>query len=1108
MRVARAAIARPRLVLAVWFAVVGLLALRGLGVEDRLHRGAITVPGAAAKANAVGNDQFGEGVPLTILLQGPPRQLNRQGRELVQQIERLPHTRALNPWTAAADVDGNPLRPRRDRVLIVVRQDAPFEQQSRETVPRLRTLLREDLRAPVRGHLTGAPDVANGIQTASLDALGRAELIAGPLLMLVLLLVFRSPIAAGIPLLLGMTTIAAARGVIDLLNEVVALDSLALSIASTLGLALGVDYSLLVVSRFREELDTGASPREAARIAAERAGHTVVVAGFALFAAVAIALALAPGSLLASATSGALVAGALSVAAAITVLPALLSVLGPRIDRWRFGRRAAAGRGAGVALAALRRPLVAALAVAGLLVVLAAPALGLQTGPPDVRGLPAASVERKDYEAIRGALGGGWMAPFDIVVTAERGPITAPERLRALDRFQAGLARLRDVDTVFGPAPLADAGRRLAAIPRTLTTARRELRRGQRDQARLAGGMRRVHAGVGQLRAGLGEAADGAAALRAGGARADGGAAQLERGLGRAGRGAGEIVDGLDRSGTGAAALADGVQAALTGVRRLADGVDELRRGSGAGRAGVDQLLSGLRAGRADLERLREPAQLADRQLKDALAALDRMLPTSKVDPSYRRVYEAVGTAAAAVSGRDPRDGAPVQEGYDGLDASLATAGTRLGDAVAGVEQLQSGLDRLAGGLATLDRGVGRLRAGIGRLRAGVRELQDGLARLRSGGGEMQSGLAALQRGAGALDTGTSRLAAGAGRLAEGLDDGAARSAQLGAGVGRMSNGVDAARTRTARLGDGLQNADQLVRITRSGHMLLAAADSAPRSERAAAGLIVSLDRGGSAADITVIARHDPSHAGEPLRPRLEQAAERFSEATGMRALVGGSAPVFQDFDKVSSERLPLLIVGLVALTYLALVAIFRSLVLSAIAVLLNAGTVLAAFGVLALTFQGDDPLLGGPGFLDAISIFGTLSIVFGLSIDYAVFLISRMREGYALTGTTDGAVTYAINGTARIITGAAAIMSGVFLALAVSDVSNLRQLGVGLTVAVMLDATLVRLVLLPALVKLAGPAAWWLPGWLDRLLPGGAAPPSARASGRAAHPPAFATRK
>jgi RND superfamily putative drug exporter len=166
------------------------------------------------------------------------------------------------------------------------------------------------------------------------------------------------------------------------------------------------------------------------------------------------------------------------------------------------------------------------------------------------------------------------------------------------------------------------------------------------------------------------------------------------------------------------------------------------------------------------------------------------------------------------------------------------------------------------------------------------------------------------------------------------------------------------------------------------------------------------------------------------------------------------------------------------------LVPIFRSLLLPAIALVLNVVTILAAFGVLALAFQGDNAL-GGPGYLDAIIAMGVVGIVFGLSIDYAVFLVSRMREGYALTGSTNAAIEYGLRGTARIVTGAALIMSAAFVSLAVSGMSTLRQFGVGLTVAVLLDATIVRLVLLPALIKLAGPAAWWVPGWLDRLLPG-----------------------
>jgi RND superfamily putative drug exporter len=110
--------------------------------------------------------------------------------------------------------------------------------------------------------------------------------------------------------------------------------------------------------------------------------------------------------------------------------------------------------------------------------------------------------------------------------------------------------------------------------------------------------------------------------------------------------------------------------------------------------------------------------------------------------------------------------------------------------------------------------------------------------------------------------------------------------------------------------------------------------------------------------------------------------------------------------------------------------------------------------------------------------------MTFALSIDYEVFLLSRMREEYARSGDPQAAITHGLQNTARVVTGAAAIMIGVFVAFSVSTYVGVRQLGVGLTVAVLLDATLVRLVLLPALMKLMGGAAWWLPAWLDRLLP------------------------
>src|SRR4029079_2110347 len=144
----------------------------------------------------------------------------------------------------------------------------------------------------------------------------------------------------------------------------------------------------------------------------------------------------------------------------------------------------------------------------------------------------------------------------------------------------------------------------------------------------------------------------------------------------------------------------------------------------------------------------------------------------------------------------------------------------------------------------------------------------------------------------------------------------------------------------------------------------------------------------------------------------------------GAETVVGGPAVLLDDFDKATSARFPWLVALLVIVTCLVLLILFRAPVLALCAVLLNLVTVGAAVGVLILGFQTDPPPLGGPGYLDAIALSGLFAILFWLSIDYEVFLISRLVEGRALTGTTDGAIRYGLEKTATIITGAAAVMT------------------------------------------------------------------------------------
>jgi len=274
-------------------------------------------------------------------------------------------------------------------------------------------------------------------------------------------------------------------------------------------------------------------------------------------------------------------------------------------------------------------------------------------------------------------------------------------------------------------------------------------------------------------------------------------------------------------------------------------------------------------------------------------------------------------------------------------------------------------------------------------------------------------------------------------------------------------------------------------RAATSGYFVLAGIEGARPQSQANASFAINTARGGNTARVIVVPEKgafDEDTAA--LRPALERLAEDAARDMGADAVVGGPAVLLDDFDQATSARFPLLVLVLVVVTFIVLLMLFRAPVLALVAVLLNLVTVGAAVGVLILCFQTDPPPLGGPGYLDAIALSGIFAIIFGLSIDYEVFLLSRLVEGRALTGTTEGAIRYGLEKTATIITGAAAVMTFVFLAFAVSPVTNTRQFGIGLTVAVVLDATVVRLILLPALIRMFGERTWAVPPWLDRVLP------------------------
>jgi RND superfamily putative drug exporter len=208
---------------------------------------------------------------------------------------------------------------------------------------------------------------------------------------------------------------------------------------------------------------------------------------------------------------------------------------------------------------------------------------------------------------------------------------------------------------------------------------------------------------------------------------------------------------------------------------------------------------------------------------------------------------------------------------------------------------------------------------------------------------------------------------------------------------------------------------------------------------------------------------------------------------TAARVSLTGQAMVTDLSDRIT-ERLPIFIAAVVAMSFLLLMIVFRSVLVPLKAALMNLLSIAAAYGVLVAVFQwGWGAQLIGLHSAMPINPFLPLimfAILFGLSMDYEVFLLSRIREEYVATGDNHEAVVRGLSSTARVITSAALIMISVFGAFVLGDDPNGKLFGVGLAVAVLIDATLVRMVLVPATMSLLGRANWWLPGWLDRILP------------------------
>lgn len=1066
---------RARWVIVAWALLTAVLALQGLGLDRKLSVQPIYVDGTLTKQeHEIAQREFGSEEATIVMLRGPSEAVERQGRALAARMEALPRALVITPWTPGAALDG--LSPKPGVAAILVR----LPQQEGRTPAEVAELIRHEVdlsvRAPVRADVAGGPALIDSLQDAVQTAAKTGELIAIPVLLIVLLLVFRSVLAAAIPVLIGGAVVAATRGVMDLIAGQVHVDSFAAGAVGMMGLALGVDYSLLVVSRFREEMDKGDDVGAAMRATLLAIGRSVIPAATGLVLAMAAASQIVPGDIASSVSIAVIVATVLSALSALLVAPSFLMLFGRHLERWSLPRRRSTDGPSRRALWIAHRPGVALPAVF-VLVLLSGWAFTLDTGFGTTALLPDDDPDRLQSEEVQRTLGTGWTVPTEIVMDGGSQPVTTPRRMRALTSFQRKVEADPGVEAMAGFTAFERGTDQLEGFESDLV-------RQERGLVRLDRGLARLQDGTVRNTEGLRAAGEGAARLASGVDATYAGAGSLAGGLQRASTGTAQLSQGLGKASDGSDRLAEGASKASDGSDRLTEALKRAQRRSGESQNSARLIKNAMRAGNAGLEELQAPLKSTEDRLDLARQALLAM-SAGRTDPQYVAALRAVEEASESLTGKEAATGEQADPAYEGVGGGVERAQGKFdlglylaSQAGKNARQGHEGLEKLAKASARLDRGLVELADAS-------RKVSGGIGRLSQGGASLSPGMERLSQGAEQLLAGLGQVQGGAGGLSSGLASGAQRSRLLTGAIGRIGSGLENQRGGGSGETGLQQQRQQSPGLFKSGYFLLAGLDGSGKERREQAAFLVNLDRGGHTARMLVVPSDEPSTAaGRATTDRLQEAAYELARETDSRVLVGGIEPAKADVNTAIRDQSPRIRLALAVVTFLILLPVVRSLVLPLLAALINVLTVGATFGLLSLLFDGS--LLGGPGYVDATVLPATMIVIFGLAIDYEVFIFARMREEYVRTGSPSAAITNGLQRTGHVVTGAAVIMIAVFLAFSVSPFHLLRSFGVAQAIAVFIDAFIVRLVIVPSLMRMLGPRSWWIPRWLDRMMPGG----------------------
>ena len=830
------------------------------------------------------------------------------------------------------------------------------------------------------------PARAAGIQTEAGGVLGvqlsaqksrRSEAIGLAAGIVILAFTFGALVAAGMPILTAIVALVTGLGLIGLLGHLVGIPVVAPTLATMLGLGVGIDYALFIVFRYRDELHGGADVREAVARAMATSGSAVVFAGVTVIIAL-LSLLVARVPILGAMGYASALAVFVAVMTAITFLPAVLSVIGRRIDALRlpWRRRPEEARRedniwARWAGTVTRHPWISLIAALAIMLPLAAPTLTLILGQEDIGAWPVSTTQRRAYDLISQGFGPG--ANGRLLVAARFSPAAQPSAEYTAKKAQAErLARSLKADA----DKLKRRGKALQARGAALKAQTAALQRQGADlkaqqaalQARAAPLLAQKNALLAQQRQLL---------------------AQKNALLAQKN-----------------ALLAQQQQLAAEGAALQAEG---------------KQLAAQIAAVQAQIAVTTDPAELA--KLQAQLAALAQQAQQVQAQlVALQKQGAALQKQAAALQ----------KQGV-----ALAAKGT----------QLQAAGQALKSASATLTAQGNALKAQGARLTAQA-------AALKKQGAALKKDAAALKRE-----------------------------------ERRLKREGKRARALKSDLIDLLTEAGGQPRATDPRFVKLQhALESTPGVQSVAPPRV---NDAGTAAVFAIQA------TTRPADPKTADLVHRLRDTVipdatrgeGITAYVGGVTAAYDDLAAIISSRLPLVIGVVLALSFLVLLAAFRSVLVPLKAILCNLLAVGAAFGILTAFFQWGWglSLIGLDNAYHTVPIASYVplimfAVLFGMSTDYEVFLISQIFHAHAEGMDTFAAVRTGVGSSARVITAAALIMVTVFASFVLTADPIIKEFGIGLSIAILLDATIVRLVIVPATMVLLGEWNWWLPRWLQWL--------------------------